>query len=66
MARRRVARQTVILPIGGVHRGSMAALAYARALSDDVTAVHVSMDPAEAERVQKSGISGARRPAGRA
>jgi len=35
-----------------VHRGTMAALAYARSLSDDVTAVHVSMDEAEAEKVK--------------
>ena len=43
----------MILPISGVHQGTLAALRYARALSDDVTAVHVSMDPAEAERVQR-------------
>jgi amino acid transporter len=49
----RVGRHRVILPIGGVHRGSLAALAYARALSDDVTAVYVSLDPAEAEKVRR-------------
>lgn len=48
----RIKRHRVILPIGGVHRGTMAALAYARSLSDDVTAVHVSMDEAEAEKVK--------------
>jgi amino acid transporter len=47
-----VARHRVILPISGVHRGSLAALRYARSLSDDVTAVHVSLDPVEAERIQ--------------
>lgn len=47
-----VARHRVLLPISGVHRGSLAALRYARTLSDDVTAVHVSMDPEEAERVR--------------
>ena len=46
-------RHRVILPISGVHRGTLAALHYARRLSDDVTAVHVSIDPAEAERVQQ-------------
>ncbi|MGC8855154.1 MAG: APC family permease, partial [Halothiobacillaceae bacterium] len=46
-------RHRVILPIGGVHRGSLAALAYARALSPDVTAVYVSLDPAEAEVVRQ-------------
>ncbi len=35
-------RHRVILPISGVHRGTLAALRYARLLSDDVTAVHVA------------------------
>jgi amino acid transporter len=48
-----VSRHRVILPISGVHRGSLAALRYARSLSDDVTAVHVSLDPCEAERIQR-------------
>jgi hypothetical protein len=48
-----VARLRVILPLSGVHRGTLAALRYARSLSDDVTAVHVSTDPAEAERIQQ-------------
>jgi amino acid transporter len=44
-------RHRVILAISGVHQGTLVALRYARALSDDVTAVHVSLDPAEAEKV---------------
>lgn len=48
-----VHRHRVILPISGVHRGTLAALRYARSLSDDVTAVHVSIDPSEAEKLQK-------------
>jgi amino acid transporter len=48
-----IARHRVILPISGVHRGTMAALRYARNLSDDVTAVHVSLDPAEADRIRR-------------
>lgn len=48
-----ISRHRVILPISGVHRGSLAALRYARSLSDDVTAVYVSMDADEAERVRK-------------
>lgn len=46
-------RHRVILPVSGVHQGSLAALRYARLLSDDVTAVHVSIEPAETEKVQK-------------
>jgi hypothetical protein len=49
----RVARHRVILPISGVHRGSLAALQYARTLSDDITALHVVTDPDEARRVQQ-------------
>jgi len=47
-----IVRHRVILPIGGVHRGTLSALRYAHALSDDITAVHVSIDPAEAQRLQ--------------
>ncbi len=47
-----VRRHCVILPISGVHRGSLAALDYALSLSPDVTAVHVSMDAAEAAKVR--------------
>jgi hypothetical protein len=48
----RASRHRVILPIGGVHKGSLAALNYARMLSDDVTAVHVSTDDDETEKLQ--------------
>jgi hypothetical protein len=48
-----MARHRVILPIGGVHRGTLAALHYARSLSDDVTAVHVAIDPGDAVRIQE-------------
>lgn len=49
----RVARHRVIIPVGGVHRGTLAALRYARALSSDITAVHVLVDEEEAEKVQR-------------
>ena len=56
----RVDRHRVILPISGVHRGIVAGLRYARALSEDVTAVYVSTDPADAAMVQKKwGLWGA-------
>jgi amino acid transporter len=47
-----ISRHRVILPISGVHRGTLAALHYARSLSDDVTAVHVSIDPQETATLQ--------------
>jgi amino acid transporter len=49
----RVDRHRVILPISGVHRGVVAGLTYARALSEDVTAVYVSTDPARADAVER-------------
>jgi amino acid transporter len=49
----RQTRHRVILPVSGVHQGTLDALHYARLLSDDVTAVHISLDPAETEKVQK-------------
>jgi amino acid transporter len=49
----RQTRHRVIMPVSGIHQGALEALRYAKLLSDDVTAVHVSLDPAEAEKVQK-------------
>jgi len=46
-------RHRVILTVSGVHRGSLRALRYARMLSYDVTAVHVSIEPEETEKVRK-------------
>jgi len=48
-----IGRHRVILALGGVHRGTLEALRYARTLSDDITAVHVSIDPLEAEKIQE-------------
>ena len=49
----RQTRHRVILPVSAVHQGALAALRYAKMLSDDVTVVHVSLDPAETEKVRK-------------
>ncbi|HSL46012.1 MAG TPA: APC family permease [Anaerolineales bacterium] len=46
-------RHRVIMPVSGVHQGTLAALRYARILSDDVTAVHVVIEPGESEKVHK-------------
>jgi hypothetical protein len=40
------------MPVSGVHQGTLAALRYARMLSDDVTAVHVVIEPVDAEKVR--------------
>jgi len=47
-----IRRHRVIMLVSSVHRGALHALTYARSLSDDVTAVHVTIDPADAEKVQ--------------
>jgi len=55
----RVMRHRVILPISGVHRGTVVALRYALALSSDITAVHVSSDADTSRKVeQKWGLWG--------
>jgi amino acid transporter len=46
-------RHRVIMPVSGVHQGTLAALHYARGLSHDVTAVHVAIEPSEAEKVRQ-------------
>jgi amino acid transporter len=49
----RMTRHRVIIAVSGVHRGTVAGLDYGRALSSDVTAVHVSIDPLDADRVRE-------------
>lgn len=49
----RISRNRVILAISGVHRGTLIALRYARTLSDDITAVHVSIDSEETAKIQE-------------
>ncbi len=46
-------RHRVLVPISNVHQGTLAALRYARMLSDDVTAVHISIDPEDTEKVRR-------------
>ena len=46
-------RHRVIMPVSGIHQGTLEALRYAKLLSDDVTAVHISIDPVETEKVRR-------------
>ncbi len=48
----RIVRHRVVVLIAGVHRGSLAALTYAQSLSHDVTALHISLDQKESEKVR--------------
>src|SRR5215212_6536307 len=47
-------RHRVLVPISNVHQGTLAALRYARMLSEDITAIHISMEPADTEHVRKT------------
>jgi hypothetical protein len=49
-------RNVVLVPMSGVHRAVVQALAYARTLSHDVRALYVSMDPASTERLRQDWI----------
>jgi len=51
-SRMRISRNRVIMPVSGVHRGTLEALRFAHTLSDDITAVHVSVDPKEREKIE--------------
>ncbi len=44
---------TVLVPIGGVHRAVLQAVAYASSLTDDVRALFVDTEPAATERVRQ-------------
>ncbi len=46
-------RNTVVVPIGGIYRSVVEALAYAKTLSSDVRAVYVNIDPVATEQVKK-------------
>jgi amino acid transporter len=45
-------RHRVIMPVSAVHQGTLEALDYALSLSDDVTAVHISIDAEETEKLR--------------
>jgi amino acid transporter len=48
----RIVRRRVLVLISGVHRGTLLALNFARSISDDVTAVHVSIDDENAKKIK--------------
>lgn len=43
----------LVIPISGIHRGTIQALRYARSISGQVTAVYVETDPEQTARVRK-------------
>ncbi len=48
-----ITRHRVLLLVSGVHQSSIKALRYARTISDDITALHVAVDPEESEKIQE-------------
>jgi len=51
-----IQRNRVIMPISGVHKGTLDALRYARTISDDVTAVHISVDSKELPKFKEKWV----------
>jgi hypothetical protein len=49
----RIVRHRILVPVNGVHQGTLTALRYAHSLSSDVTALHVEMDKRETEALQQ-------------
>jgi hypothetical protein len=45
-------KHTVVIPVSGVHRATLEAVAYAKALSSDVRAVYVASDDTQAEELR--------------
>lgn len=43
----------VVVPISGVHRGIVDAIAYAQSISQDVTAIYVELSPGEGEHIRE-------------
>jgi amino acid transporter len=47
-----ISHDRVLILISGVHQGTLAAIRFARSISEDITAVHIATDPQEAEKLQ--------------
>jgi amino acid transporter len=45
--------QRIIVPISGVHKGTLTALRYARSLSKDITAVYIAIDENQTKRINQ-------------
>lgn len=52
LVKKHINRNRVIMPVSGVHSGTLAALEFASTLSDDITVVHVSTDAEETAKVR--------------
>lgn len=43
----------IVIPISGVHRGIVDSVAFARSITDDITAVYIELEPGEGEKVRR-------------
>lgn len=50
--KKHISRNRVIMPVSGVHSGTLSALEFASTLSDDITVVHISTDAEETAKVR--------------
>ena len=48
-----VTRQKVLIPISGVHKGTLEALRFARSLTENITAIYVASNDAQTQRIQE-------------
>jgi hypothetical protein len=48
-----VSAARVVIPISGVHRGIVDAVDFARGMTNNVTAVHVELEPGDADEIRK-------------
>lgn len=46
-------RQRVVIPVGGIHRGMIEAVDFARGISNDVTALYIEFEPGSSDQVQR-------------
>jgi amino acid transporter len=49
----KIQRNRIIIPISGVHKGTLDALRFATTLSDDITAVYVAIEPKDVIKIQQ-------------
>lgn len=50
-------RHRVIIPVSGIHRGTLEALDYASSISNDITAVHILLDPEERQAMENKWLT---------
>ncbi|MBN1249022.1 MAG: APC family permease [Anaerolineae bacterium] len=47
-------RPRIVIPVSGLHRGTLEAVGYARTISSDITAVYVEIEPGSTARIRET------------